>query len=130
MQLISSIALTAALIAAPAALAQTTPQAPAQTAPQTAPTTPAAPAAAAAAPVTDAEVTQFATAAIAAGKINADTTIAAADKTDRIVAAITGSGLTAERFNQIAQMIPGDPALDKRIKDEAGKQSAAAKPAQ
>ncbi|MBX3563163.1 MAG: DUF4168 domain-containing protein [Sphingomonas sp.] len=116
MQFISSIALAAALMSAPAAVAQTAPQ----TAPQ-ATLEPSAPA-----PVTDAEVTQFATAAVAAGKINNDTTIAADAKTAQIVAAITATGLTAERFNEIAKMLPADPALNKRVTDAAAAQAPAA----
>lgn len=111
MQFLSSIALGVALVSAPAAFAQTAQQAP--------------PAPASAASVTDAEVTQFATAAVAAGKINADANVAAADKTAKIVEAITATGLTAERFNQIAQALQADPALNKRIQDAAAAQAPA-----
>ncbi|RYE03159.1 MAG: DUF4168 domain-containing protein [Sphingomonadales bacterium] len=106
MQLLSSIALAAALVTAPAAFAQTAPQ----TAPSTAQT---------AATVSDAEISQFATAAVAAGKINADAAVPAAEKTAKIVEAITATGLTAERFNQIAQAVQADPALEKRVQDAA-----------
>ncbi|WP_066798755.1 DUF4168 domain-containing protein [Sphingomonas soli] len=109
MQFLSSIALAAALISAPVAFAQTAPQA----APATTPS------AAQAAPVTDAEVSQFATAAVAAGKINADAAVPAADKTAKIVEAITATGLTAERFNEIAKAVQADPALEKRVQDAA-----------
>lgn len=117
MQFLSSIAMATALIAAPAAFAQDVPAA--------APAAPAAPAQAAA-PVTDTEVSQFATAAVAGGKIQNDTTIPAADKTAKLVEAITATGLTADRFNEIAQKMQSDPALAKRITDAAATQ---AKPA-
>lgn len=126
----------AALLIAPAALAQTgTTTAPAgtQTAPsaQTAPgapaagttaTTPAAPAASGGA-VTEAEVTQFASAALAVEKIRKDTTVAEADKNAKMVEAITSSGLPATRFNEIAQAMQADPALNKRIQTAAAAQT-------
>lgn len=120
MKLQTSMMAIAALLIAPAALAQT-----AQTSP--APASPTA--SATAATVTDAEVSQFAAAGVAATKINADTTVAAADKNAKILAAITASGLTPERFNAIGQAMQADPALNKRIQDEAAKVAPAA-PAQ
>ncbi|RYD46650.1 MAG: DUF4168 domain-containing protein [Sphingomonadales bacterium] len=118
MQFLSSMTLAAALVSAPAAFAQTAqqtaPATPAPAAPMAAPAAPATPA-----PVTDAEVTQFATAAVAAGKIQNDAAIAADAKTPKIVEAITASGLTPERFNEIAQMLPSDAALNKRVTDAA-----------
>jgi hypothetical protein len=125
----STLIAAAALLAAPAAFAQTT-----QTSPAPAEPAPAAPApdgttgagAAAAAPVTDPEVTQFATAALAIGKIRQDAAVPDADKNTKSVAAITASGLTAPRFNEIAQAMQGDPVLNKRIQEAAAKQQPAA----
>lgn len=146
--LIRSIALGAALFAAPAALAQTSPQTTpgtampgSQTTPgtpttpdaQTTPATPATPDASAApgtsgaaAPVTDAEVTQFATAALAVTKVQGDTTIPAADKNAKSIEAITAAGIDPVRFNEISQAMRNDPALNERIQ----KAAAAAQPAQ
>ncbi|MDP5279347.1 DUF4168 domain-containing protein [Sphingomonas sp. DG1-23] len=126
-----------ALFATPAAFAQTT-ESPAQTSPAPAEAPPAAApgtsgsGTAAAAPVTEAEVTQFATAALAIGKIRQDAAVPEADKNTKSVAAITATGLTAVRFNEIAQTMQGDPALNKRIQDAAAKQqpAGAAAPAQ
>jgi hypothetical protein len=125
----STLIAAAAMLAAPAAFAQTTQTSPAP------PTTPpeAAPApgtsgagTAATATVTDAEVTQFATAALAVGKIRQDAAVAEPDKNAKSVEAITASGLTAARFNEIAQSMQADPALNKRIQDAAAKQTPAA----
>lgn len=108
-----TLILGAALACAPAAFAQT---APAPAAPAT------APAAQAAAPVTDGEVTQYAAAALAVDKIRKDAAIPEADKNAKLVEAITGSGLTAERFNAISQAMGSDPALNKRIQEAAAVQ--------
>lgn len=123
MKLFSTIALGAAVICAPSAFAQTTPQNPPAT---TAPEAPAA-----AAPVTDAEVDQFVSAAMAAEKVRTDTTIAEADKNAKLNETITGSGLTTQRFNEIAKAMQADPALAKRIQDKAAasQPAAAAEPA-
>lgn len=123
MKLFSTIALGAAVICAPSAFAQTTPQTPPAT---TAPEAPAA-----AAPVTDAEVDQFVSAAMAAEKVRTDTTIAEADKNAKLNETITGSGLTTQRFNEIAKAMQADPALAKRIQDKAAasQPAAAAEPA-
>lgn len=122
MKLFSTIALGAAVICAPSAFAQTTPQTPPAT---TAPEAPAA------APVTDAEVDQFVSAAMAAEKVRTDTTIAEADKNAKLNETITGSGLTTQRFNEIAKAMQADPALAKRIQDKAAasQPAAAAEPA-
>jgi hypothetical protein len=105
----TALAVTAALIAAPA-LAQEAAPAPAP-APQTA--APAAPAA----PVSDAEVKTFAKAAIAADKVNKDTTLAEADKARKLAEAVTTAGIQPDRFNQIATATGSDAALQKRIQD-------------
>ncbi|WP_404336332.1 DUF4168 domain-containing protein [Sphingomonas sp. MMS12-HWE2-04] len=121
MKLIRSMMLGATLGAAPAALAQTAPTA---AAPQTA--TPAAPAAGASA-VSDSEVTQFATAALAVEKVRKDATVAEADKNAKMVEAISTSGIAPTRFNEIAQAMQADPDLNKRIQTAAAAQ---AQPAQ
>ncbi len=119
---ISMMALGATLLSSPAAFAQDTPT---QTAPE--PATPAAPAASAApATVTDAEVTQFAAAALAIEKINKDTTIAAADKNTKMAEAVTSSGLEPTRFNEIGQAMQADPVLNQRIQKAAAEQQPAA----
>lgn len=124
----STLITAAALLAAPAALAQTTQTSPA---PATAPQTETAPGTsgagtAATATVSENEVTQFATAALAVSKIRQDAAVPDADKNAKSVSAITATGLTAARFNEIAQAMQGDPALNKRIQDAAAKQQPAA----
>lgn len=150
---ISLMILGTALAAAPAAFAQTQPQTqapaegaqhsehmqqstPAQTAPQpgqpaTQSATPAAPGTtgAAAAPITDAEVTQFASAALAVEKIRNDATVPEASKNDRYVAAIRDSGLTAVRFNHIATSMQTDQELNSRIQKAGAELQQAQAPA-
>lgn len=123
MKLIGTILAGATLAIAPAALAQTAPQtadpaAPAQTAPA-----PAAPQAAG--PVTEAEIGQFATAALEIDKIRKDTATPEADKGAKMAAAATAAGLTAERFNAIGQAMQTDTALNKRIQAAASAKLAA-----
>lgn len=113
---ISMMALGATLLIAPAAFAQDTP---AQTAP--APAAPAGPAT-----VSDAEVAQFVTAALAIDKINKDTTVAATDKNTKMAEAVTTSGLTPARFNEISQAMQADPSLNQRIQKAAAAQQPAA----
>lgn len=115
-----------ALVALPAA-AQTAPHAGHQTAPQTtpAPTASATPDATSttttttttttATAITEAEVQQFARAALDVEGIRADASIPEADKNARYVAAIQASGLKAARFNEIATAMQSDPALNQRI---------------
>lgn len=118
MKILGSILMGAALVGAPAAFGQTAPQASPQT-------TPAPGATAGATAVTDAEVDQYATAALAVNKIQNDTTITAADKGTKMAEAVTATGLTADRFNAISQAMQADPALNQRIQTAAAaKQSA------
>lgn len=99
--------MASALVASPA-LAQTAePAAPASPAPQAAPAAPA--------PVTPVEVKQFAKAAIAADKVNKDTSIPAAEKPQQLAAAVSGAGLEPERFNQIAEATQTDPAIQQQV---------------
>lgn len=97
----------ATLIATPA-LAQ-------DTAAPAAPATQAAPPAAAPSTVTDAELKQFAKAALAVDKVSKDTTVAAADKQKKMAEAVTSSGLPPARFNEIAQASQSDPALQQKV---------------
>ncbi|MEP9358517.1 hypothetical protein [Sphingomonas sp. KR3-1] len=118
MKLIGTILAGATLAFAPAALAQTAPQTtPAPAAPAAAPATSAT--------VTDAEVSQFATAALEVEKIRKDTTVADADKGAKMMAAATGAGLTAERFNAIGQAMATDTALNARVQAAASAKMAA-----
>lgn len=118
MKLIGTILAGATLAIAPAALAQAAPQ----TADPAAPA-PAAPQAAG--PVTEAEVGQFATAALEIDKIRKDTATPEADKGAKMAAAATAAGLTAERFNAIGQAMQTDTALNKRIQAAASAKLAA-----
>ncbi|HVJ03628.1 MAG TPA: DUF4168 domain-containing protein [Sphingomonas sp.] len=114
----------ALLLAAPAAFAQDA----SQTSPSTQPAAPAeqaAPAAGAqaqtgaAAAVSDAEVQQFATAALAVDKVRKDAAVPEADKNTKMVEAISASGLQPARFNEIAQAMQADPSLNQRIQQAA-----------
>ena len=97
-----------------AALAQTTPQA---TPPAASP--PAASTTAPAASYTDADVDQFATAALAVQKIQQNAAVPDTDKQTKMSAAVTSSGLTPEKFNAMATASQSDPALMKRIQTAA-----------
>lgn len=101
-----------ALFAAYPALAQSEPAAPAGSA------TPAAPAAGAS-NFTDADIKQFAAAAVEVTKIQQDSSIAAADKQPKMLAALQASGMPPEKFNQIGQAAAADPALQQRIQAAA-----------
>ncbi|AQR74310.1 DUF4168 domain-containing protein [Sphingomonas sp. LM7] len=131
----NSMLITAALLAAPAAFAQdaqtTSPAPPTTAAPATDPSaqTGTTGSGTAAALVSDAEVSQFATAAVAAAKVRSDATVPDADKNAKMVEAISATGLPPARFNEIAQAMQADTALNKRIQDAAAKQAPAA-PAQ
>jgi hypothetical protein len=119
MKFVHTLIAGAALTIAPAALAQTTQQtSPAPAATETAAATPA-PAQAGA--VTDAEIEQFATAALAVNKIQNDASVAAADKGAQMSAAVTATGLTADRFNAINQAMQTDKALNTRIQTAGAK---------
>ncbi|UYY76162.1 DUF4168 domain-containing protein [Sphingomonas sp. R1] len=129
----SSLAAASALMAS-AAIAQTTTPA------QTTPAQPAAPATqdqgttgagtASAAGFTDTEVKQYATAALAVNKINADTSIPTAEKNTKFVAAITASGLQPQRFNEISQAMASDTALNQRIQAAAAQSQTSGQSAQ
>ena len=101
----------ATLIATPA-LAQDT-AAPAAPAPQAGPAPPASTAPPAA--VTDAELKQFAKAALAVDKVSKDAAVPAADKQKKMAEAVSGSGLPPARFNEIAQASQADPALQQKV---------------
>ncbi|WP_333573681.1 DUF4168 domain-containing protein [Sphingomonas sp.] len=138
----SSLAIAGTLMAS-TAFAQTT--TPAQTTPadaapaQTTPATPdqgttgagtAGTATAGASTFTDTEIQQYATAALAVNKINADASIPAAEKNPKFVAAITASGLQAQRFNEISQAMASDTALNQRIQAAAAKAQTSGQSAQ
>ncbi len=133
----SSLAIAGTLMAS-TAFAQTT--TPAQTTPADAApaqTTPATPdqgttgaGTAAASTFTDTEVQQYAKAALAVNKINADTSIPAAEKNPKFVAAITASGLQPQRFNEISQAMASDTALNQRIQAAAAQAQTSGQSAQ
>jgi len=133
----SSLAIAGTLMAS-TAFAQTT--TPADAAPaQTTPATPdqgttgagtAATATAGSATFTDTEVQQYAKAALAVNKINADTSIPTAEKNPKFVAAITSSGLQPQRFNEISQAMASDTALNQRIQAAAAQAQTSGQSAQ
>ena len=96
-----------ALLAACPALAQSEPAAP------------AAPSAPAAGSFSDADIRQFAAAAVEVTKIQSDAAIPAADKQPKMLAALQASGIPPEKFNQIGQAAAADPALQQRIQAAA-----------
>lgn len=104
---------TAALIITAPIMAQDA--APAASAPAT-----SAPATGAAATTfSDADIRQFAAAAVEVTKIQQDSAIPAADKQPKMLAAVQASGLPPEKFNQIGQAAAADPALQQRIQAAA-----------
>ncbi|BBD99127.1 DUF4168 domain-containing protein [Sphingobium amiense] len=102
----------------------------AQAAPAAAPAPAATPAPAAeAGNFSDADIKQFAAAAVEVTKIQQDASISDADKQPKMVAALQASGIAPEKFNQIGQAAAADPALQQRIQAAAPAAPAAA-PAQ
>jgi uncharacterized membrane protein len=95
----------------------------AQTAPATAPAAAATPAPAATAPTastySDEAVEKYAKALVAVNKVQVDTTVAAADKQGKMIAAVQEAGLDAQTFNQMSQAMQADPELQKRIQAAA-----------
>ena len=67
----------------------------------------------------DGEVKQFASAALAVQQIRADTATTDADKQPKMAAAVQASGLTPQRFNEIAQASQNDAELTQRIQAAA-----------
>lgn len=105
-------------------VAQTT--APAAPAPQAEAATPA--------PITDAEVTMFAKAALASDAVSKDATIPAAEKAARMTQAVTATGLDTARFNEIAKLAQTDAVVREKVQAEIiavrdGQQAAAPAPA-
>lgn len=118
-QILRAGIMSAALFAAGPALAQDAP------APAATPAAPAAPATPA--NFSDADIKQFAAAAVEVTKIQQDASIPAADKQPKMLAAVQASGLPPEKFNQIGQAAAADPALQQRI--QAAAPAAPAQPA-
>jgi hypothetical protein len=85
--------------------------------------TPAAPVAPAPAPTafTDAEVEQFAKAALAVQDIRNDAATSDEDKQAKMAAAVRDSGLAPARFNEIAAASRDDKALMERIQTAGAK---------
>ncbi|QCB36491.1 DUF4168 domain-containing protein [Sphingobium sp. PAMC28499] len=90
--------------------------------------TPAAPAASApaASNFSDADIKQFAAAAVEVTKIQSDNAIAAAEKQPKMLAALQSKGIPPEKFNAIGQAAAADPALQQRIQAAAGTPAPAA----
>jgi len=101
------------------AIAQDTAQDPAAPPPASAepaaPPASEAPPAAAAAPVSDAEVQQYASALAAINQVQQDTTVTEADKQQAMLAKVQETGLAPQRFNEITQASQSDPQLQQRI---------------
>lgn len=69
--------------------------------------------------VTDTEVRQFASAAMAVNDIQKDGGLADAEKQTKILAAVQQSGLSPQRFNEIAQASRSDSGLMQRVQAAA-----------
>ncbi|HZV18863.1 MAG TPA: DUF4168 domain-containing protein [Sphingobium sp.] len=112
-------AVTVALLMAGTALRAQTPEtaAPAGAQATTAPS--------AAQSFSDDDLKAFARAAIAASKIQQDTSIADAEKQPKMLAAVQAEGLDPVKFNSIAQASQADPELHKRIQTLANEDAAA-----
>lgn len=87
--------------------------------------TPATAPAAGSSNFSDAEIKQFAAAAVEVTKIQQDASIADADKQPKMLAALQASGMPPEKFNQIGQAAAADPALQQKIQAAAPAQPAA-----
>ena len=114
----SALIATGLTLGAPLAAAQTSTDqsAPAQS--TTEPTTPATPGGtmSAGATVSDAEVTAFAQSAAEIQKVQEDIALADADKQKQMVEILEKHSLTPQRFNEIAQTMQSDQALQERIR--------------
>ena len=82
-------------------------------------------AAPAATPVSDSEVQKFATAIVALNKVQDDAAVPAEQKQKAMVAKVKATGLSAERFNEIAAASKSDPQLASRIQAAVTKAKAA-----
>lgn len=117
---LAGLGLAAPTLAQPA-LAQTTlPGGPESEAAQAEPAAPATPAAGAAT-VSDAQVDAFAAATVKVQAIDADTSIAAEQKQEKMRAAVTEAGLDAATYNKIGQALASDTALRTRVQTAMGK---------
>ena len=76
---------------------------------------PAIDAAADAATITDAEIDQYAQAAVAISELQNDASLDAAARQSGAVAALEQSGLAPERFNEISDASRTDPELAQRV---------------
>ncbi|WP_226637646.1 DUF4168 domain-containing protein [Novosphingobium profundi] len=90
----------------------------AQSAPQSAPQQ-APGASASSADFSDQEVKQFATAAVSIQNIQKDTAASAEEKQTKMAGAVQSSGLSPEKFNQIAVASRSDTTLMQRIQSAA-----------
>ncbi len=109
--------IAAAAVACLAAALQTTP------APDPADTAIMPPVTAPQSGVTDAEVDHYAAAALAVQRIEREAAPEDENKPERMAAAVERSGLTPERFNEIAKAQQGDPALQARIQQAAAEKT-------
>ncbi len=107
---IALLALAGGLVLTAPAYAQDAPE-PAQDAPASPGTT-----------FTPDEVQKFAKAAVELNEIQADTSIAEADKQQRMVAVVQNQGLDPQKFNEIAQASQTDADLQKQIQEAVASQ--------
>lgn len=108
MTYLTHAALAASILFAAPVVAQTA--APAAPAPQAETATPA--------PITDAEVTMFAKAALASDAVSKDATVPAAEKAAKMTEAVTATGLETARFNEIARLVQTDAAVREKVQAE------------
>lgn len=74
-------------------------------------------------PVTDAEVTSFASAAIGLSEINENMEMDAQQKQTAMAILLATNDLTADRFNYIGSQLESDPELSARFQAELAAQS-------
>jgi hypothetical protein len=78
--------------------------------------------------ISNEDVQKFASAAVALGSVQSDTSITQAEKAAKMVAAVQQSGLDPQQFNTIAQAAQTDPVLQKKIQVAAAAASLRAAP--
>ena len=109
------LAIAASVALSPAAFAQAADAAPAGTA------APAAQPAAVAATYSDEEVQKYAVALLAVNKIQADASVADADKPAKYGEAVTAAGIESAKFNEISEAMRSTPDLNQRVQAAAAK---------
>ena len=122
------LAIAASVALSPAAFAQAADTAPAAQpaaaatpAPAAQPAAPAAPAATAAVSYSDEDIQKYAVALLAVNKIQADASVADADKPAKYGEAVAAAGIDPAKFNEITTAMGTTPDLNQRVQAAAAK---------